>query len=117
MTNDRYQCPEFDWCENGDHDYPCRGDHFAQVCFTGTMSVFKKGRVIPGVGVIVGTSFTPTDDVVPLISITIGDSTQVDMSLPEAKVAVTALNRAIEIATPFWDARPDVLAVYAEVVQ
>ncbi|ORM38170.1 hypothetical protein [Williamsia sp. 1135] len=111
-----YQCPEFDWCENGDHEYPCRGEHFAQLSFQATMSAFKKHRLIPGTGVIVGTSFTPTDDVVPLISITVGDSTQADMSLVEAEIALEGLKRAISIARPFWAARQDVTAVYAEPV-
>lgn len=115
MSN--YQCPEFHWCDNGSVEYPCRmGEHFWQKCFQASMSAFKKHRLnlSDSTGVIVGVSFTPTDDVVPLISITVGDDAQADMSLVEAEIALAALQRAISIARPFWDARPDVVAVYAD---
>ena len=109
------QCATFGWCQNGVEGHPCRGEHFAQTSFRATMDAFRKSRSRTGVGVIVGTSFTPTEDVVPLISISIGDSTQADLSLYEAKVAFDSLRQAIEVAEPFWSARPDVCAVYEDV--
>ncbi|WP_030171800.1 MULTISPECIES: hypothetical protein [Actinomycetes] len=109
-----YQCPGFDWCENGFDEYPCRGEHFTQVSLSASMSAFQKSRVCPGVPVIVGVSFTPTEDVVPLISVTVGDDRQADMSLFEAREALAGLTRAIAIAEPLWKARPDVMDTYRD---
>ena len=112
-----YQCPTFEWCINGSEQYPCcHGEHFWHASFLASMSAFKKGRSqTETTNVIVGCSYMPTHDVVPMVSITVGDNAQADMSLPEATVALEALHKAIEVARPFWDARPDVAAEWAEV--
>lgn len=109
-------CAEFDWCGGG---FGCRGEHFWHGYLDATMPTMyaprarRTGQDVTKVTVAM--SFTPTEEMVPAISITTEQGGDIEMSIYEARVVVEHLTHAIDLAAPFWAARPDVMNDYVQV--